>query len=136
MEVLANNDGTLTVLAYAIYALFVAGLTFGVARILFKNSREFMLVIFGSREHLALATNQLFEVGFFLFGFGIGLRCLYIGYNIVDFKGVFEVLSQKIGGFTLFLGAMLFANLYLFFRGMKYRKRTDATTNLSIEQAA
>ncbi len=125
MEVTTNSDGTLTVLAYSIYALFVAALTFGVARILFRNSREFMLVIFGSRENLALATNRLFEVGFFLFGFGIGLRYLYIGYDIANMKGVFEVLSSKIGGFTLFIGALLFGNLFLFFRGMKYRRRSD-----------
>lgn len=122
-----NVSGTLTVLSYSIYILFITGLTLGVARILFRNSKEFMLVIFGNRENLALATNQLFEVGFFLFGFGIGLRFLYIGYNIADFKGVFEVLSSKIGGFTLFIGAMLFANLYLFFRGMKHRNRSNET---------
>jgi hypothetical protein len=72
-----------------------------------------------------LATNQLFEVGFFLFGFGIGLLWLYIGYNIPDLKALFEVLSSKIGSFTLFIGGLLFFNLFLFFRGMKYRKRAD-----------
>ncbi len=125
MEDLTNSNLTLT--AYCIYILFVTGLTFGVARILFRNSREFMRIIFGGRENLALATNQLFEVGFFLFGFGIGLLWLYIGYNIASTKGLFEVLSSKIGGFTLFIGGLLFFNLWLFFRGMKYRKRADAS---------
>jgi hypothetical protein len=30
-----------------------------------------------------------------------------------------EVLSKKIGGFAIYLGLMLFFNLYLFFRGRK-----------------
>lgn len=125
MEDLSTANSNLTLLAYTIYVLFVTGLTLGVARILFRNSREFMRIIFNGRENLALATNQLFEVGFFLFGFGIGLLWLYIGYDIAGFKGVFEVLSQKVGSFTLFIGGLLFFNLYLFFRGMKYRKRSE-----------
>ena len=125
MEDLSTANSNLTLLAYTIYVLFVTGLTLGVARILFRNSREFMRIIFNGRENLALATNQLFEVGFFLFGFGIGLLWLYIGYDIAGLKGVFEVLSQKVGSFTLFIGGLLFFNLYLFFRGMKYRKRSE-----------
>ncbi|MGX5818886.1 hypothetical protein ACWKWU_11860 [Chitinophaga lutea] len=30
-----------------------------------------------------------------------------------------EVLSLKIGGYTIYLGIMLFLNLYLFFRGRR-----------------
>jgi hypothetical protein len=124
MDTLSTTNHSFVVLAYIVYVLFVTGLTFGVARILFRNSREFMRIIFSGREHLALATNQLFEVGFFLFGFGIGLHWLYIGHNVDTYKAVFEVLSSKIGGFTLFIGALLFFNLFLFFRGMKYRNRS------------
>jgi hypothetical protein len=126
MDTLSNANSNLTVLAYVIYVLFVTGLTLTVARILFRNSREFMRIIFSGRENLAMATNQLFEVGFFLFGFGIGLLWLHIGYNIDGYKAIFEVLSEKVGGFALFIGALLFFNLFLFFRGMKYRKATDA----------
>jgi len=32
-------------------------------------------------------------------------------------------LSSKIGGFSIYLGIMLFINLYLFFRGKKAAKR-------------
>jgi hypothetical protein len=123
MENLSNPINSFNVLSYIIYFLFVTGLTYSVARILFSNSKEFMLIIFSGREALALATNRLFEVGFFLFGFGIGLWNLNIYQNVDTYRHVFEVLSEKVGGFTLFMGFLLFANLYLFFRGMKYRNR-------------
>ena len=122
---------TLTILAYFIYALFITLLTFGVGKVLFKNSKTFMTIIFNGRENLALATNKLFEVGFFLFGFGIGLWFLTIPYQIYTKKGLFEILSQKIGSFTLFIGILLFANLFLFFRGMKHRSRPDAKTGIN-----
>jgi F0F1-type ATP synthase assembly protein I len=33
-----------------------------------------------------------------------------------------ETLSYKIGGFSIYLGLMLFFNLYLFFRGRRISK--------------
>ena len=122
---------TLIVTAYVIYALFVAILTVFVARILFKNSKTFMMIIFNDKENLALSTNRLFEVGFFLFGFGIGLWYLSIANNIMNLKSLFEELSIKIGGFTIFMGVLLFGNLYMFFRGMKARKRSDAEVSVN-----
>jgi hypothetical protein len=117
---------TLTVITYVIYALFVAILTVFVAKILFKNSQIFMIKIFDNKEDLALATNRLFEVGFFLFGFGIGLWYLTVEDNIANLKTLFEVLSVKIGAFTMFMGVLLFGNLYMFFRGLKARKISNA----------
>ena len=34
-----------------------------------------------------------------------------------------EILSFKIGGFSIYLGVMLFLNMYLFFRGRKKAKQ-------------
>lgn len=112
--------------AYSIYAIFVVALTLFVAKTLFKNSETFMMIIFNDRENLALATNRLFKVGFFLFAFGIGMWYLSISYNVIGLKSLFEVLSVKIGSFTIFIGLLFFANLYLFFRGMKAAKRNRA----------
>lgn len=120
---------TLAVVNYFIYTVFIIFLTLFVAKNLFKNSKTFMMLIFNGREELANATNRLFEVGFFLFGFGIGLRFLTVNEKIDNFRVLFEILSEKTGGFTLFMGALLFFNLYLFFRGMKNRKRNDAIEN-------
>lgn len=115
---------TLIIVAYALYVVFVSSLTYFVAKTLFSNSKTFMLVIFNDRENLAFATNRLFEVGFLLLSFGIGLWYMTIYHNIPNYKGLFEVLSVKIGSFTIFMGLLLFGNLYMFFRGMKNRKRT------------
>jgi hypothetical protein len=126
---------TLTVITYVIYALFVAILTVFVAKILFKNSQIFMIKIFDNKEDLALATNRLFEVGFFLFGFGIGLWYLTVEDNIVSLKVLFEVLSVKIGAFTMFMGVLLFGNLYMFFRGLKARKISNAANEVLLNTA-
>ena len=37
-----------------------------------------------------------------------------------------EILSKKIGGFSIYLGLMLFVNLYFFFRGRKASKKTKS----------
>lgn len=113
---------------YAIYLIFIAVATIYVARTLFTHSKVFMDTIFNGRTALATATNKLFETGFFLLAFGIGLWYTETYAAIDTYKQFFEILSVKTGAFTLFLGVMLMFNLYLFFRGMKYRKRTDDGT--------
>jgi hypothetical protein len=112
---------------YVVYIVFIAAATIYVARTLFSNSRVFMHTIFSGREALALVTNKLFETGFFLLAFGIGLWFLETNRLIKSHRELFEVLSVKTGGFTMFLGVLLFFNLYLFFRGMKHRRRNPQT---------
>ena len=109
---------------YSIYLVFMTAATIYTARTLFSNSKTFMKTIFAGRDELAIATNKLFETGFFLLAFGIGLWHLKTYRHIWNNQDLFEVLSVKMGGFTLFLGILLFFNLYLFFRGMKHRRRT------------
>jgi F0F1-type ATP synthase assembly protein I len=41
---------------------------------------------------------------------------------ITDERTLLEILSAKIGGFSIYLGIMLFFNLYLFFRGRRVSK--------------
>ena len=112
---------------YAVYIIFIAAATIYVARTLFTNSKVFLHTIFSGREALAQVTNKLFETGFFLLAFGIGLWFLQTHRGIMTLREFFEVLSVKTGGFTMFLGVLLFFNLYLFFRGMKHRRRNSQT---------
>ncbi|WP_315824257.1 hypothetical protein [Paraflavitalea speifideaquila] len=53
-------------MAYLIYLPVVIILTWYVAHTLFKNSKVFMLDIFNGKAEIAVATNKLFETGFYL----------------------------------------------------------------------
>lgn len=111
-------------IAYLIYLPAVIVVTWYVARTLFKNGRVFMLDIFHGREDIAVATNKLFETGFYLLNLGFAFYIMEISQAVLTNRSLLEALSVKIGGFFIYLGVMLFFNLYLFFRGRKNAKRT------------
>ncbi len=108
--------------AYLIYLPIAISLTLFVARILFKNGKVFMLDIFNEREEIAAATNKLFEVGFYLLNIGFALLILIIDSSLYDVQGVIEILSLKLGGFSIYLGFMLLLNLFFFFKGKRKAK--------------
>ena len=105
--------------AYLIYLPVVIILTWYVAHVLFRNSKVFMLDIFNGRTEIAISTNKLFETGFYLLNIGFALLIMEIVTEITDSRTLMEILSTKIGGFCIYLGIMLFFNLYLFFRGRR-----------------
>ena len=113
----------LIVLAYAIYLPIVILLTFYVANSLFKNSIVYMNDIFNGRLEIAKATNTLFKIGFYLMNLGFALFILRIADTLSNAQETIEALSTKIGGFSIYLGAMLFFNMYLFFRGKRVAKQ-------------
>ena len=100
-------------------------MTFWAAKVLFKNAKIFMLDIFHGKEEIAFATNRLFEIGFYLMNIGTELFILHIN-NVASTQQLIEQLSYKVGGFSIYLGMMLFFNLYLFFRGRRKAKATLA----------
>ncbi len=108
--------------AYLIYLPVVIVLTWYVAHTLFKNSKVFMLEIFHGKEVIATSTNKLFETGFYLLNLGFAFLIMEIASDITDNRTLLELLTAKIGGFCIYLGVMLFFNLYLFFRGKKVSK--------------
>ncbi|MFD2827252.1 hypothetical protein ACFSYG_12285 [Leeuwenhoekiella polynyae] len=117
---------------YFIYLPITIALTLFVSNILFKNGRLFMIDIFKGKEEIALATNKLFKVGFYLLNIGFALLIMEIhDYGFDDtYQNLAEVLSSKIGGFTIYLGLMLFFNIFLFFRGRKKSRQTLKTQQL------
>jgi len=121
-------------IAYCIYLPMAVALTIYVSRQLFSNSKVFMLDIFHGREEIALSTNKLFETGFYLMNLGFALLILKIEESLMGFNSqrVFEVLSFKLGGFSIYLCCMLFANLYLFFRG-KRKSRENTSLQQKLE---
>jgi hypothetical protein len=88
-----------------------------------------MLDIFRGRVEIADSTNHLFRVGFYLLNIGFAMLMLKTNYEIFNGQTLLEVLSLKVGGFSIYLGLMLFFNLYLFFRGKRKSKENQAITN-------
>ena len=124
------------ILAYFVYLPIALLLTWLVAHNLFKNGLIFMRDIFFGREDIAKATNSLFKIGFYLLNIGFALYILRIYNVLTGVQDTIEVLSSKIGGFSIYLGIMLFFNLYLFFRGKRVAKQRHlASTNNSNQVA-
>lgn len=111
------------VIAYLIYLPLALTLTWYVAHSLFRNSIVFMKDIFNGREEIALATNTLFRIGFYLLNIGFALYILKINHVVGSTQDTIETLSFKVGGFSIYLGIMLFLNLYLFFRGKRVARQ-------------
>jgi hypothetical protein len=116
---------TKILIGYAIYLPIALFLTYYVSTTLFKNSKVYMLDIFKGRDEIASATNKLFETGFYLLNIGFALMILRISEYNNNYQTLIEALSYKIGGFSIYLGIMLFFNLYFFFRGKRKAKETQ-----------
>lgn len=86
-----------------------------------------MLDIFHGKQDIAFSTNRLFEIGFYLLNIGFALMILEIDHPVYNYQSLIEELSVKIGGFAIYLGLMLFFNLYMFFRGRKASRRNMAS---------
>lgn len=117
-------ETTKIILGYAIYLPATALLTLYVARTLFKNSKVYMMDIFNGRAEIAIATNKLFETGFYLLNIGFALMIMRITAYKDSYQNLIEILGYKIGGFAIYLGLMLFVNLYFFFRGKRNAKKS------------
>ncbi|WP_294231529.1 hypothetical protein [uncultured Chryseobacterium sp.] len=105
--------------AYMIYLPIVILLTVLVSQFLFKNSRTFMIDIFHQKEDIAMATNSLFKIGFYLLNIGFAL-CIIEFFQIETIERLVVALSEKIGGFSIYLGIMMLLNLLLFLKGRKH----------------
>ncbi|EDP97720.1 hypothetical protein U8527_05210 [Kordia algicida OT-1] len=131
-------ESTKIVIAYFIYLPIVIGLTIFVSKKLFESGKSFMVEIFRGQENIAIATNKLFEVGFYLVNIGWALvimKIAYFGYTEeVSSQRVIEILSRKIGGFSIYLGVMLLLNLFLFLRGRKVARQKQLNQQVNMQQ--
>jgi hypothetical protein len=125
-------ETTKILIGYAIYLPITLFLTYYVSKTLFKNSKIYMLDIFRGREEIANATNKLFETGFYLLNLGFALMILEIYLYKDSYQELIEKLSYKIGGFSIYLGIMLFLNLYFFFRGKRKASQAQAEQRMII----
>lgn len=115
---------SLELIAYIIYLPIAIGLTTLVSQNLFKNSKIFMLDIFNQKVEIAMATNKLFKIGFYLLNIGFALRIIKI-YNLVDYKDLVETLSSKIGSFSIYLGIVMILFILFFLKGRKASKENN-----------
>lgn len=113
---------SLQLTAYYFYLPVVIALTLLVAHQLFKNGKIFMLDIFHDQQDIAVATNSLFKIGFYLLNIGFALSIIYFN-DIADKEELIVRLSTKIGGFMIYLGIMMLMNLLLFMRGRKNARK-------------
>ena len=125
-------ETTKILIGYAIYLPIALFLTYYVSKTLFKNSKIYMLDIFKGREEIANATNKLFETGFYLLNLGFALMILEMNMYDNSYQVLIEKLSYKIGGFSIYLGLMLFLNLYFFFRGKRKASQTQVEQRMVI----
>ncbi|MFV8374593.1 hypothetical protein [Flavobacterium sp. LB1P71] len=126
-------ETTKILIGYAIYLPIAIFLTYYVSKTLFQNGKIYMLDIFKGREEIANATNKLFETGFYLLNLGFALMILTISEYKNDYQTLIEALSYKIGGFSIYLGLMLFVNLYFFFRGKRKAKEAQNEERLVLK---
>lgn len=126
------------IITYCIYLPIAIGLTLFVAKTLFAQAIVFMRDIFNGREEIAQSTNKLFEMGFYLLNIGFALWIMTItGHRYTSGMSIqesFEILSYKIGGFSIYLGITLFVNLYFFFRGKRKAKESKRTERVTLDQ--
>ncbi|AYN05294.1 hypothetical protein [Flavobacterium sp. 140616W15] len=126
-------ETTKILVGYAIYLPIALFLTYYVSKTLFVNGKIYMLDIFRGREEIADATNKLFETGFYLLNLGFALMILRISEDISNYQILIEALSYKIGSFSIYLGLMLFLNLYFFFRGKRKAREAQQEDRLVLK---
>lgn len=122
-------NATYNLSAYAIYLPVVLTLTIVVSELLFRNAKIFMMDIFHQKEEIAMATNSLFKIGFYLLNIGFALKIIQF-YQITTQESLIVSVSEKIGGFSIYLGIMMLFNLLLFMRG---RKNSFQKNNIKIK---
>lgn len=113
-------------LSYVIYLPITILLTTYVSHHLFKHGKIFMLDIFHQKTEIALATNKLFKIGFYLVNIGFAMRIIKV-YSVETMQHVVEVLSYKIGGFSIYLGVVMLLFILFFLKGRKASRKKVRT---------
>lgn len=105
-----------TVITYSLYLALAVTMTIWVARTLHKSGRVFLVDCFRGNTELADSVNHLLVVGFYLVNIGFVSLYLKTTEMIEGARGIFEILSGKMGVVLLVLGAMHFFNLFVLTR--------------------
>ena len=104
----------MTVATYLSYLVLAVPLTIWVASTLSRNGRVFLEDVFAGNDDLADAVNRLLVVGFYLLNLGFVTLYPRVDQEVRSLRGLFEVLSVKLGIVMLLLGVIHFCNVYVF----------------------
>lgn len=110
----------LKVATYLLYLVVTVPLTIWVGRALRRHGEVFLIDVFLGDERLARAVNQLLVIGFYLLNFGYLSFFMSSTRRIDNGQSLMELLSMKVGGVALMIGAVHFANVWLL---NMYRRR-------------
>jgi hypothetical protein len=109
------NDTSYLVPVYGTYAAITVTLTVWLAKTLSRNGAVFLEDVFKDSPRMADAVNQLLVVGFYLLNLGYAALIMKAEHGGTAVEAL-EILAGKLGALLLSLGAMHFANLYVFYR--------------------
>jgi len=104
---------------YLVYLAVSIGVTWWVARTLFRNGQVFLDDALRD-ERLASSVNHLLVVGFYLLNLGYVAVALKITGQVDSGSAAVEALALKLGLVLLVLGVIHFSNLYVLSR---FRRR-------------
>jgi hypothetical protein len=129
----------LKVTAYLLYLAVVVPLTIWVGRALRRHGEVFLVDVFAGDERLAHAVNQLLVIGFYLLNFGFLSNFMASSAEVETGRELMEMLSGKVGGVALMVGAIHLANVFslnLFRRRAIQRANTVAAAHAWAPPAA
>jgi hypothetical protein len=101
-----------TVITYLLYLAVTIPLTLWVAKALHRHGETFLVDVFQGDVRLASAVNQLLVIGFYLMNFGYVSYFMASTVQVDTARKVLEVLSTKVGGVALVVGAVHFVNVW------------------------
>jgi len=124
------------IIAYSIYIPVTIALSIWIAKNLHQNTKAFLIERFKNNEVLATSTNNLIQTGFYLIAFGYSFMNMSVRSNghfnnfqqwiydpLASVQATIEELAMKLGGFTLILGLLLFANFFIMLLIQKPKKQ-------------
>jgi hypothetical protein len=112
------------VVSYVAYLVISVAVTVWVARTLHRSGRPFLIDAFHGNSDMADSVNHLLVVGFYLINVGYVTLALRTTAQVADTRTAIELVCYKFGLVLLVLGAMHFANLYVFNR-LRQRGQAD-----------
>lgn len=116
---------------YLIYLAASVFITIFVSRTLSKNGLPFLIQAFRGNEELAVATNHLLVVGFYLVNVGFVLLRMRTGVVIQNFEQLIVYQASGLGVVLFVLGLAHFFNMYVIHRLGKSRMQFGGPANAS-----